>query len=39
MANATGVPAIFWTVLWIAIAFVILFFTMRLYVTSKAVRA
>ncbi len=35
MANATHVPAIFWTVLWIAIAFGILLFAMRLYVVRK----
>jgi len=38
MANATHIPAIFWTVLWIAIAFGILWFTMRLYVGSRAAR-
>jgi hypothetical protein len=35
MANATHVPAIFWTVLWIVIAFGILWFAMRLYVVSR----
>ena len=38
MANATHIPAIFWTVLWIAIACGILWFTMRLYVGSKPAR-
>jgi len=35
MANATGVPALFWSVAWIAIAFGILAVTMRLYVSSR----
>jgi hypothetical protein len=35
MASATHVPAIFWTVLWIVIAFGILWFAMRLYVVSR----
>jgi len=35
MYNATGIPAIFWTILWIAIAFGILWFAMRLYVVSR----
>ena len=38
MANATGIPAIFWTVLWIAIAFGMLWFVMRLYVVSRDAR-
>jgi hypothetical protein len=38
MANATGIPAIFWTILWIAIAFGILWFAMRLYVVSRDAR-
>ena len=39
MANATHVPAIFWTVLWIVIAFGILWFAMRLYVVSRPRRS
>lgn len=35
MANATGVPALFWAIIWIAIAFVILWIAMRLYVTGR----
>jgi hypothetical protein len=35
MATATHIPAIFWTVIWIGIAFVILWFAMRLYVVSR----
>ena len=35
MSNATGVPAIFWTVLWIAFALGILWFAMRLYVSRR----
>jgi hypothetical protein len=35
MAQATHVPAIVWTVLWIAIAGVILYFAMRLYVVKS----
>jgi Peptidase M50B-like len=35
MANATGIPAIFWTIVWIAIAFGILWFAMRLYIVSR----
>ncbi len=35
MAAATGIPAIFWTVLWIAVAFGMLWFVMRLYVVSR----
>src|SRR5918911_4695113 len=31
MANATGIPAIFWTLVWIALAVVILSFAMRCY--------
>ena len=34
MAQATGIPAIFWTVIWIAFAVGILWFAMRLYVAS-----
>jgi Peptidase M50B-like len=35
MANATGIPAIIWTVLWIAFALGILWFAMRLYVARR----
>ena len=35
MANATGIPAIFWTVIWIAVALGILWFGMRLYVAGR----
>jgi hypothetical protein len=35
MANATGIPAIFWTVLWISLALGILWFVMRLYVAGR----
>lgn len=35
MASATGVPAIFWTVAWIAFALGILWFAMRLYVARR----
>ena len=35
MANATGIPAIFWTVAWIALAIGILWFAMRLYVARR----
>jgi hypothetical protein len=35
MAHATGIPAIIWTVIWIAIALGILWFVMRLYVASR----
>ena len=35
MAHATGIPAIFWTVIWIAIALGILWFVMRLYVAGR----
>ena len=35
MANATGVPPIFWTVIWIAVALGILWFAMRLYVAGR----
>jgi Peptidase M50B-like len=38
MANATGLPAIFWTILWIAVAFGMLWFVMRLYVVSRDAR-
>src|SRR5262249_11730664 len=32
MAHATGIPAFFWAVLWIAVALGILFVTLRIYV-------
>jgi hypothetical protein len=35
MANATGVPAIIWAVLWIALAFAILLLALRLYVAAR----
>ena len=35
MANATGIPAIFWAVIWIALALGILWFAMRLYVAGR----
>ena len=35
MATATGIPAIFWTVIWIALALGILWFAMRLYVAGR----
>lgn len=35
MANATGIPAIMWTVIWIAVALGILWFAMRLYVAGR----
>jgi len=35
MASATGVPAIFWTVIWIALALGFLWFAMRLYVAGR----
>ena len=35
MANATGVPAVFWTIAWIAFALGILWFAMRLYVARR----
>jgi hypothetical protein len=35
MARATGIPAIFWTVAWIAFALGILWFAMRLYVARR----
>jgi hypothetical protein len=38
MATATGIPAIFWTVLWIGVAFGMLWFVMRLYVVSRDAR-
>ncbi len=35
MANATGIPAFFWAVLWIAFALGILWLAMRLYVVGR----
>jgi hypothetical protein len=35
MANATGIPALFWAISWIVLAFVILSLAMRFYVVSK----
>lgn len=35
MANATGIPAMFWAVLWIAISFIILSTAMRFYAVSR----
>ncbi len=35
MANATGIPALFWAVMWIALALGILWFVMRLYVAGR----
>ncbi len=35
MARATGIPGIFWTLTWIAIAFGMLWFVMRLYVAGR----
>lgn len=35
MANATGIPAIFWAVLWIAVAFGILLLALRLCVARR----
>jgi hypothetical protein len=35
MANATGIPAMFWAVMWIALAVGILFLAMRLFVVSR----
>ena len=35
MAHATGIPAIFWTVMWIGLALGILWFAMRLYVAGR----
>jgi len=35
MARATGIPAIFWAVLWIGLALGILWFAMRLYVAGR----
>jgi len=35
MAQATGIPAIIWTVIWIGVALGILWFAMRLYVAGR----
>jgi len=35
MANATGIPAVVWSVVWIAMALGILAVTMRLYISGK----
>jgi len=35
MANATGVPAIFWSVLWIAVALGMLLLALRVYVDRR----
>ena len=35
MASATGVPVIFWTIIWIAFALAILWIAMRLYVAGR----
>jgi len=35
MAQATGIPAIFWTMVWIVLALGILWFAMRLYVAGR----
>ena len=35
MASATGIPGIFWTVIWIAIALGMLWFAMRCYVAGR----
>jgi hypothetical protein len=35
MAHATGIPAIFWAVIWIVLALGILWFAMRLYVAGR----
>lgn len=35
MANVTGIPAIFWSALWITLALGILWFAMRMYVAGR----
>jgi hypothetical protein len=35
MANFTGIPAIFWAIIWIVLALGILWFAMRLYVAGR----
>jgi hypothetical protein len=37
MFNATGVPGIFWTILWIGISIVMVSLALRFYATSKDV--
>ena len=36
MANATGVPALFWALIWIAVAFMILSIVLRAYAVKRA---
>lgn len=36
MANATGIPALFWSLIWIGIAVGILWIAMRLYIVSRS---
>lgn len=38
MAHATGIPAVFWAMIWITLAFVILWIAMRLYVAGRDAR-
>ncbi|HEY7786176.1 MAG TPA: M50 family metallopeptidase [Pyrinomonadaceae bacterium] len=38
MAHATGIPALFWAMIWITLAFVILWIAMRLYVAGRDAR-
>jgi hypothetical protein len=38
MAKVTGIPALFWAVMWIALALAILWIAMRLYVTGRDAR-
>jgi hypothetical protein len=38
MANATGIPALFWAISWIAVSLAILLLAMRLYVSSRGRR-
>jgi len=35
MSNATGIPSIFWAIVWIALALGILWFAMRMYVAGR----
>ena len=35
MANATGIPALFWATIWITVSVGILLLTMRLYVSGR----
>jgi hypothetical protein len=35
MANATGIPAVIWTIIWIVVAFGILSLALRLYVAAR----